>query len=148
MVRSKFRLLTITEDFHHNPLVRYTFRPVMPKFHKDDPGDTAEENKVFWQATPSGELELAYRESKMPRLIGGACYYVDLVELDDEHAWRVQMLTQMSGTLEVSFAAHQHGGDDLFQYGRLKLGINNRKAWPIFEGKIGKTFGLDLTKAG
>jgi hypothetical protein len=74
MIRAKFRCESVT---HHsvNGEPRYSakFFPVFPN------GDPNHENSKFWQASPSGSLEL--QTVKINPFRPGAEYYVDFTEV-------------------------------------------------------------------
>ncbi len=84
-VRCKFRCMEVTEKFSHvdadgtlhtQPTVRLL--PVMYRKGQYDPG---EENKSFWEATPSGELVMTITNPAASRQFKvGACYYLDFQE--------------------------------------------------------------------
>lgn len=80
-VRAKFKCISVTESIGSVPTQRedgkpgwgpgtvwnYRFAPVT--------GDTSEENKTFWYATPSGQIELGVVKSDLFKI--GEEYYID-----------------------------------------------------------------------
>jgi len=74
IIRSKFRHLTLSD---HGDAKRARLVPVMPRTKWDPEG--SEENRLFWEATPSGEGEVPVEwlpeEAREP---GRSCVYVDL----------------------------------------------------------------------
>jgi hypothetical protein len=79
-VRAKFRCLSITKKWDHSVVAE--LGAVMNK-----KGDNFEENRSFWDCTPTGKVELVYHDEC--ELEVGAYYYVDLVETEDESAWHL-----------------------------------------------------------
>lgn len=87
-VRAKFRCLAVSHKWNHEIVAE--FGPVLNK-----KGDHYEENKTFWEFTPTGELELSYFH-ECP-IEPGAYYYLDLVESDGENPWTLNMLSLHEG---------------------------------------------------
>jgi len=94
-VRAKFRILKKTVDWRGTAI--YEFAPVL----KDS--DDESENSLFWSASPSGEMQLTFKED--PKHDIGAYYYLDFtpVELsgppkeDPRQIWGVDKVTRHFG---------------------------------------------------
>lgn len=82
MVRCKFRVLSVTEHFSHfespdgkldSKVVTSTEVRLVPVQHKG-----SDENRSFWQATPSGELRMTITNpAAAMRFEVGRTYYLD-----------------------------------------------------------------------
>lgn len=118
-VRAKFRCLGITEKWDGSFVAELS--PVMQK------GENSEENKRFWQASPSGECSLTYHAEHDLKV--GAYYYIDMVA-DEEGVWNLSEVSNRGeGSGEVFFYHHlqydwqkpkPHG----LLTGNLKIGID------------------------
>lgn len=99
-IRAKFRCLKVTRtwDGHEN----IELAPVMA-----NSGDNFEENKSFWDASPSGKMELTY--------IGpspyepGAFYYIDMHQGGGD--WSLSSVTYGEGQGSVNLHHYCDGGD-------------------------------------
>lgn len=74
-VRSKFKCIGEMRTEYHQR--KYTFAPV----YSNDPNA---ENKAFWDATPSGTIELLITNEKAWTFEPGKEYYVDFTEAPAE----------------------------------------------------------------
>ncbi len=72
MVRSKFTC-SETKD-HGNGMHSASFSPVYSS-------EEGSENKKFWDATPSGKLEMSYTTGQ--HFIAGKTYYLDISEVEE-----------------------------------------------------------------
>jgi hypothetical protein len=85
-----------------------------------------EENKKFWQASPSGECHLTYHKEHDLEL--GAYYYIDMVQ-DEAGEWELcEVVNHGGGSGEVFFSHHrnydyQNVPTGLLR-GNLKIGID------------------------
>jgi hypothetical protein len=94
-VRAKFRILSITKKY--DGIIEAELRPVMNK-----KSENFEENKKFWQASPSGECHLTYGDECDLQL--GAYYYIDMVP-NEKGLWTLHSVTdQGEGSGEVFFS--------------------------------------------
>lgn len=98
-VRAKFRCLGITNKWDRSILAE--LGPVMNK-----KCENFEENKKFWQASPSGECHLTYHGEIDLEI--GAYYYIDMVQ-DDSGDWTLCSVTdQGKGSGEVYFSYYRN----------------------------------------
>lgn len=99
MLRAKFRCLSVLEHLcgpGPDTTRQVRMRPAMPHAGEDNEG----ENRRFWDATPSGELEIGAERLEVPAIVGGY-YFLDFL-LEPGGSWVVQTLTKYSsGTVEV-----------------------------------------------
>jgi len=117
-------------------------------------GANPEENKRFWKASPTGELQLHYHQEHPLEV--GAYYYVDMKPLEGEsdRTWYLSsVLYHGSGGGEVSFYHHRsydwkEGKPDGLLSGELKIGIDSsaQAALDAF-GRAGTNWSVTLTFA-
>ncbi len=115
-IRAKFRCLKITrtwDGFEHVELA-----PVMA-----NSGDNFEENKAFWDASPSGEMKLMY--------IGpspyepGAFYYIDMRQGGGD--WTLSSVTFGDGQGDVKL--HHYRGEEDWKNPKSGLRQGNLEIW-------------------
>lgn len=133
MVRAKFRVMEIKQMWNGG-LTVVRLLPVMAKTSTWPEG--SEENRSFWEATPSGESELVYSGfDEIPFQIG-KCVYIDMMELtnkpDTDRSWELQTV---SHSHNLSIELHLPWRDEKFRNGYVKMDIANQGAWPPFQGK-------------
>lgn len=80
VVRCKFKCISKTEQLHwdrskNKYLYQYTFVPVT---------EGSEENRKFYEATPSGELKLG--TTRLDSFVVGQDYFIDLSMVVEEDA--------------------------------------------------------------
>lgn len=98
-VRAKFRCLSITNKWDKTILAE--LHPVMNR-----KSENFEENKKFWQASPSGECHLTFHKEHGLEL--GAYYYLDMVQ-DDEGDWTLnEVCNRGNGSGEVFFSYYRN----------------------------------------
>lgn len=124
-VRAKFRCLGITHKW--NKEIVAELGVVMNK-----KGEHYQENKLFWEYTPTGKCELVFHEEC--ELEVGAYYYVDLVETEEEDAWHLNSLRLSdNGQGDVSFSWYKPRKDYQaplgagMHRGSLEMGIESGK---------------------
>jgi hypothetical protein len=121
-----------------------TVKPVIAK--SDDWPEGCEENRKFWEASPSGEMELRYGGETPFQL--GDFIYVDMTPAEDdeeENLWKLYSVTQSETQLSIEFGL----GWDHERYLRsaqFKLDIHNEGAWDAFLGNHGTKWKVTLTK--
>jgi len=81
MVRAKFRIMEIKQMFN-GECTEVRLLPVIAKATKEsgcyiDP-DGCEENREFWDATPSGKACIVYRGLDPVPFKIGSCVYIDM----------------------------------------------------------------------
>ena len=149
-VRAKFRCLGITHRYDHNFIVE--LGAVMNK-----KGDNFEENKSFWNCTPTGKAEVVcVHECDFEP---GAYYYVDLVESGEDDDWHlnyVRLSDNGQGDVSFSWFRRMPKGWDYKQptlpgphRGSLEMTIESgkTKALSVFD-KPGSTWKVAFTLAG
>lgn len=148
-IRCKYRCLGINSRWDGSGVVQLA--PVMAS--KEHP-----ENSVWWDATPSGEVEIQVG-SENP-FQNGAYYWVDLERLDegppeDDYErtllYRLRYVTDWGGSIEVMLESgyarrettppgsrgRSFVTDDGIRKAEFKATINNEAAWPAFVGHVG-----------
>ena len=96
-VRAKFRCLRIAQVWNGGWEIELS--PVMQR------GDNSEENKRFWEASPSGECSLFYHREHPFEV--GAYYYIDMVPKDGGD-WSLGSVTkQGGGSGEVALSCYK-----------------------------------------
>lgn len=148
MVRCKMRCLERTELVGHD-VATHTWKvrlvPVMPKIAGYPEG--CEENRSFWNATPSGEVVLTYLGE--PEVQVGAFYYIDLARMHEGHKeespWKLWEVTlherQIKVALSLSWA------DRPLRSGEARFDIQNVDAWPSFLGHVGTGWRVSVSPA-
>ena len=122
MIRAKFRCMQVSRNWDNNETV--DFRPVNRSSSKDP------ENQQFWEATPSGEAQLQFKNAK-GGYEPGAYYYIDM-EPNPEGQWKVSSTTQhKSGDGDVHLS-RAWGSEDGLNYGFVKLGIKATQVVEMF----------------
>lgn len=133
--RAKFRCMSATLHSHGN--VTFRLLPVL---------DSSPENHEFWKATPSGEIEVNGGQGwTFTHFIPNNCYFVDLTP-DPEGDWVLDTLTETGTTLQVAFSvpwSHTHP----MSLSKFEMSVDNRDAWPNFQGHVGERFAVDFTPA-
>lgn len=136
MFRAKFRVLEKSEHFiaiyptederkagakpRQERRVKVKFRPVTAKNQWSNSTDECEENRAFWESTPSGECELDMRPEEAESYVGGTCYYIDF-----------QPHTQGTWSLQSDVFSHGYSPGLEFvlrpvgETGKLKMYVHN-----------------------
>lgn len=131
MIRSKFRLLSIS-DHGKGKLVAH-LRPVSPRSQWEPEG--SEENTAFWEATPSGEVDIALEALPESCREVGAAVYVDVYpveEADGEHPWHFGDCLFSAWSFNLTL--HPKG-----LAGKVELGITNRSAVALLTPHVAET---------
>jgi hypothetical protein len=135
----------------HNHVTRTVIdlAPVIAK-NEDWPGGS-KENALFWSASPSGEIELAFTMEAKHGFELGSYYYIDMRLLDDAskvlgRTWKLWEVSQTEGSLSFHMGLGYDNEADLTQ-GSFKLTIDNDKAWPEFKGNAGTKWQVIFTKS-
>jgi hypothetical protein len=149
MVRAKFRVMTVTRE-HNGDTTTVRLLPVM--------ADEAEENRSFWSATPSGEIELRFTGGDSPHLgvALGSCVYVDMEPVDehgpDDLPWRLLSL-QRTGeepthvSLDVCLILRWDARPDI-RMGKVDMSIERVSTFPAFEEPgVGTRWRVSFTPA-
>ena len=142
MVRAKFRCMSILHAWNNQFTVE--MQPVVAS------GEN-EENRAFWNATPTGEIRLVYGEGTafMPFVVGDY-YYVDMApDGEDGRAdppWRLYELSQTEHRLGITLSSPWDNAKPLIS-GSVKMGIDNADAWSHFLGKVGSAWAVIFTRA-
>jgi len=146
-VRAKMRVINTSNRY--NGAHKVELMPV----YQDSPGD-GEENKSFWEATPSGKIELDYEGVDLP-WPAGALIFVDFIpiegKLDEEDlqvtgSWYVIALKftrSDGGSINLCFSRpskKEEGGSywanipakDGMIRGSIEMDIDNRPALDAF----------------
>jgi len=120
-VRAKFRCLAITQKWDKSWQIE--LGPVMQR------GKQSEENKRFWECSPSGECHLFFHE-KHPFEVG-AYYYIDMAP-NDEGLWTLSTVTHQTGGSGEVFFSHYLSYDYKnmpagLLNGHFKIGVDGAK---------------------
>lgn len=142
MVRAKFRVLGINRRLTHTTV---ELQPVIAK--NDDWPEGSAENRLFWEASPSGEIELDYKPLIDVPWELGAYIYIDMEPQESEgRSWKLWEVSQGESHFRVSFGLSYLNDTDL-RSGKFQLGIDNEKAWGHFLGKHGSKWKITFTPA-
>ena len=151
MVRAKFRVMELKQMWNGMcTIVRLL--PVSAKSSwSNDPEDSVE-NAAFWEATPSGEAELAYKGFDDIPFEIGKCVFLDMEQLDVEPEgedakvhWKLESVkSSYSLNIELRRAWQPEG----LRSGTIKMDIANEGAWPPFLGKHLTHWSVTITPSG
>ena len=141
MIRAKFRCMSITYNADQPTEVR--FLPVAPKCSSYPEG--CEENKAFWDASPSGEMKAGIPKGANVPFIVGDFYYIDMEPSDE--GWKLWAVTQYEHNINISMGLGWDSDRDGFFHAELDLGITNKAVWPTFTGKSGSKWAVTITPA-
>lgn len=89
-VRAKFKIVTVRPNMYiqegKGPTGAVELQPVMPKWNEETRSyDKTDENSKFWDATPSGKIELQITNEEAFRFFAERMtktFYVDFSEAD------------------------------------------------------------------
>jgi hypothetical protein len=120
LTTSKFRLLSVTD---HGDRAIAHLRPVTPRSKYDPEG--SDENRAFWEATPSGEIEVPIDWlPEQARAIGATCL-VDVIPNEaapgGETPWTIGECSISAWGFSLALHPHKLPG-------RVHLGITNPRA--------------------
>jgi hypothetical protein len=145
MIRAKFRCLNMSKNYENR--YGYELQPVMAN-------SPAEEDKSFWEATPSGKAEMNYllEDGDEEPFELGAYYYIDMVP-DDEGDWVINTRTQHAtgrrgANGEIVLAASGPGDwrTPGLKHSKLHMGIDNPVAMEAF-GDVESKWNVVFTRA-
>ena len=140
MIRAKFRCMEVA--IRWDKTRRVELLPVNDHITQGQASDT--ENHDFWEATPSGKLNLVYTSGQECQFVAGEYYYVDL-EQEDAGDWLLEPVEQRVSSLNVEFHSPWQG--EHLHHGVLEMSINNQTAWPAFVGKVGSKWKVTFSWA-
>ncbi|HAM59337.1 MAG TPA: hypothetical protein DCQ64_29590 [Candidatus Rokubacteria bacterium] len=124
MYRAKFRVLEKVEKVTYphvdgrtvpTPRVLVKFWPVTAKNQWSSSGDESEENRSFWEATPSGEAELLVTPEDASNYRIGQTFFVEF-RRDPAGTWKLGVVTLFTGAIEIGIYPD---GDT----GKLKMNV-------------------------
>lgn len=147
MVRAKFRVMQVSQMWN-GEVTEVRLLPVSAKSQYDPDG--SEENKKFWEATPSGKASVVYRGLDPIPLKIGSCVYIDMQQLDvepgeDERTWLLHSVTH-SHSLDIHLhLPWSHEGP--ITHADVEMDIANEDAWPPFTGKALTHWAVTFTPA-
>lgn len=138
-VRAKFRCLGITHKWDGSIIAE--LGPVMNR-----KCENFEENKKFWQASPTGECHLTYNVKADLQV--GAYYYIDMIS--EEGEWQLnEIIHRGEGSGEVFFSYYRNydynNPPEGMIRGHLKIGIdgNHTNALALF-GEAGTKWKINF----
>jgi len=141
-IQAKFRCLGINSRWDGRHTVE-----LAPVCDKEFP-----ENKMFWEATPSGQAEVETGPD-CPFEVGEfylitfdriQIEYSQIPEEELGHHYRLAHVMDMGGTIEVRLMSgwgyrtenHTRHAVDGIRNGTVTMNICNRQAWPHFQGQV------------
>ena len=126
MIRAKFRCMSIAKDYRGCTTVKLS--PVIPK--KGLPN--FEENRKFWEYSPSGECALTFTgdhqhlDAAGNPFEEGSFYFIDMERRDTTLPWVLSMVSRwFGGNAEVTLSIHCSVGSGL-ESGWLKIGLSEK----------------------
>lgn len=143
MVRAKFRVMEVSQQWN-GELTVVRLLPVIAKARPDegryiDP-EGSEENRAFWEASPSGEAELVFKgfEGLSDGFAIGKCVYIDMeqlaVEPEGDEAKNHWKLEAVNNSYSLEAVLRIGWRDEKMTTGVIKMDIHNEGAWPPFQG--------------
>jgi len=140
MIRAKFRCMSVTRRWNGETYVEML--PVTHRQSHTSGGEVAaKENLDFWEATPAGKIRLEYTQKQECSFEPGDYYYVDFEE-SPEGQWRLERVEECITTLTIQIDSEW--GLPLIQSGHVQMSIDNKQAWPHFQGKIHSRWNVTL----
>ena len=140
MIRAKFRCMEVAIRWDRTR--RVELLPVNNHVTEGQASDA--ENQAFWEATPSGKLNLAYTIGQDCQFVVGEYYFVDLEQQGDGD-WLLEPVEQRVTSLTVGLNSPWQG--ELLHHGALEMSIDNQGAWPHFVGKVGSKWKVTFSWA-
>lgn len=147
IVRCKFRCLSITRNAEPDLAgAQARFLPVCPKSSAYPDG--CEENKEFWDATPSGEMNVSFRQGAEIPFTLGRSYYIDLELSDDEDEvrWKLWEVAEHPNDVCVKLGLGWDNDRDMMS-AQLEFCANNAGAASAFLGKADTKWRATFTEA-
>jgi hypothetical protein len=136
-IRAKFRCMRTSQ--HHTGYESAQLQPVYRG--TKSPDGLEEENRAFWTATPSGEIEFWWQPWKDPQKFEAGCYYYVDFEEDADGPWHVESKKlKHQAAAEVSLVCWGESN------GRITLGISNPAA-VIAMGDVGSKWRVTFSFA-
>ena len=146
MVRAKFRCLHVTKSWDGKAVADYS--PVMPKnkdvWQPENPDEVSAENRSFWDATPSGELRLWFREAAAAPE-PGSYVYIDMEQGDGD--WTLDKVTDhgnLNAEVHLSMKYQETGA---MSGAQLTMSIMNGEASKAFIGHSKTKWAVTLHEA-
>jgi len=144
-VRCKFRCLSFTH--HAEPSITGTevrMLPVIPKCASYPDG--CEENKSFWDATPSGECKITFAQgAEIPFLLGRS-YYIDMDPSSEEGSWKLWEVRQHPNDLGIRLGLGWRHDQEMMS-AELEMSTGNEAAWRHFLDQVGTKWRVTFTEA-
>lgn len=148
MIRAKFRCLHTYHDW--NGFSKAHLGPVYPQKGEGIETIDAAENQKFWEASPTGEIDLSFPQNAGTGIFKpGDYYYVDIAPWSEDSEglpWILDEMTSTYSQLRVKLA-RRWDAEDALRSGDFQMGIDNQKAWPTFQGKVGTKWAIVFTRA-
>ncbi len=124
-IRAKFRCLSITKKWDTSYVIK--LGPVM----KNGTSEHFEENKKFWDATPTGECKLTYQGAHPFEI--GAYYYIDM----DARETPRKGVTPSTTEWQLGTVSRHTSGGELTLWGRTKYDWQGPKpVGVVLEGNL------------
>lgn len=128
-VRAKFRCLSVKHTYEHHQIVKLA--PVNQRAAVRN-----EENKLFWTATPNGELRLGFNgpavDDEGKPFSPGFYYYIDL-DRDDasqsDHLAVNEVTTRGWGDeVKLNYVTRRSRGEPGLMWGDMRIGLSETAA--------------------
>jgi len=141
LIRAKFRCMSVTYHAEQDSDVRLL--PVGPKGWAYPDG--CEENKAFWDATPSGEMKVGIKLGEPVPFQVGAFYYIDMKVA--EEGWKLWEVRQHENCLTVNLGLKWDTEREGYVHASLEMTINEGSAADAYKGKVGTKWSVVITPA-
>lgn len=143
MIRAKFRCMSKTT--HAEQPTELRFLPANPKCSSYPEG--CEENKAFWEATPSGEMAIHIKKGADVPYIVGDFYYIDMERAEvGDNLWKLWEISQQEHNVNVKFGLGWDPDRDVV-HAELEMGIENAVTWLAFLGNAGTKWSVTFKPA-
>jgi len=141
MIVAKFRCISILLHVDQATVVR--FLPVNPRCASYPDG--CEENLAFWEATPSGDLEVHIKHGvELPYNLGSV-YYLYLEESDKGRTWKLWDVVEYKDGSGIDIKLGLAWDNELdIASSNLMMGIHNAATFPSFIGKSGTRWSVEI----
>ena len=146
MIRAKFRCMSVTYNAERASDVR--FLPVVPKCSAYPEG--CDENRSFWDATPSGEMKIAIKQGVEVPYTVGDFYFIYMERLDEVNdvvgSWKMWEVSQHDTNINIQLGLRWSNERDMTS-ASLSMGIVNKTIWPAFIGRLGSKWHVRIEHA-
>lgn len=143
-VRAKYRVLWIKKGWDKSH--RLEAAPIMPRTKDWPQEENSVENAAFWEATPSGKLDMTFTEGHEPPWKPDEAILIYMEPA--EEGWKLYKVGLYEDQLEIIFYPQGAPLPEGCVSAEFSMLINNQGAWPPFkEAGPGSRWKITFTRA-